>query len=171
MDIRMPGMDGIEATRHLSSGVGTADVKVLVLTTFDADEYVYQALEAGASGFLLKDTTPADLIAAVHTVARGDALLAPTITRRLIEQYLRSGTPAAGQASSGPSPLAGLTPREHAVLIAVARGLSNHEIADDLYLSYSTVKTHVSHLLTKLQVRDRAQLVMLAFQSGMMPGR
>jgi DNA-binding NarL/FixJ family response regulator len=172
MDIRMPGMDGIEATRHLTTGTGTSDIRVLVLTTFDADEYVYQALQAGASGFLLKDTTPADLIAAVHTVARGDALLSPAITRRLIDSYLRTGSPAAALApADAPQALPELTPREHDVLAAVARGQSNHEIADDLYLSYSTVKTHVSHLFTKLGARDRAQLVIRAYQAGVVAER
>jgi DNA-binding NarL/FixJ family response regulator len=170
MDIRMPGMDGIEATRHLTAGADPGTTRVLVLTTFDADEYVFQALQAGASGFLLKDTPPGDLITAVRTVARGDALLSPAITRRLIESYLRAGTPAApaqvpGQAGVLPE----LTPREHDVLAGVARGRSNHEIAEDLYLSYSTVKTHVSHLLTKLDVRDRAQLVIRAYQAGVVP--
>ena len=165
MDIRMPGMDGIEATRHLTAGDGPP--RVLVLTTFDTDEYVYQALAAGASGFLLKDTTPADLIAAVHTVARGDSLLAPTITRRLIESYLQTTAPGAGStAAAGTLALPDLTPREHDVLAAVARGRSNHEIADELFLSYSTVKTHISHLFTKLEARDRAQLVIRAYESG-----
>jgi DNA-binding NarL/FixJ family response regulator len=167
MDIRMPGMDGIEATRHLTAGADLGATRVLVLTTFDADEYVFQALQAGASGFLLKDTPPADLIAAVRTVARGDALLSPAITRRLIESYLRAGTPPDPDRAPGPATaLPDLTPREHDVLAAVARGRSNHEIAEDLYLSYSTVKTHVSHLFTKLGVRDRAQLVIRAYQAG-----
>lgn len=164
MDIRMPDMDGIEATRHLTSAPGTRGVRVLVLTTFDADEYVYQALQAGASGFLLKDTTPRDLIDAVHTVAGGDALLAPTITRRLIESYLHTGT---SRPSRPKTVLPELTSRERDVLAAVAQGQSNHEIAEVLFLSYSTVKTHVSHLLTKLGARDRAQLVIRAYQAGM----
>jgi DNA-binding NarL/FixJ family response regulator len=165
MDIRMPGMDGIEATRHLTAGDGPP--RVLVLTTFDTDEYVYQALAAGASGFLLKDTTPAELIAAVHTVTRGDALLAPAITRRLIESYLHTTAPGANTATqTGTLALPDLTPRERDVLTAVARGRSNHEIADELFLSYSTVKTHISHLFTKLEARDRAQLVIRAYQAG-----
>jgi DNA-binding NarL/FixJ family response regulator len=167
----MPDMDGIEATRHLTSGADASATRVLVLTTFDADEYVFQALQAGASGFLLKNTLPGDLITAVRTVARGDALLSPAITRRLIESYLHAGTPPqptrpAGQETTLPP----LTPREHDVLAGVARGQSNHEIAEDLYLSYSTVKTHVSHLFTKLGVRDRAQLVIRAYQAGVVTG-
>ena len=170
MDIRMPGMDGIEATRHLTAGADPGATRVLVLTTFDADEYVFQALQAGASGFLLKDTPPGDLITAVRTVARGDALLSPAITRRLIESYLRTGTPQASGLDPAPAAaLPELTPREHDVLAGVARGRSNHEIAEDLYLSYSTVKTHVSHLFTKLGVRDRAQLVIRAYQAGVVP--
>ncbi len=171
MDIRMPDMDGIEATRHLTSGADAGATRVLVLTTFDADEYVFQALQAGASGFLLKDTLPGDLIAAVRTVARGDALLSPAITRRLIESYLHAGTPPDPTRPPGPATtLPPLTPREHDVLAGVARGQSNHEIAEDLYLSYSTVKTHVSHLFTKLGVRDRAQLVIRAYQAGVVTG-
>jgi DNA-binding NarL/FixJ family response regulator len=171
MDIRMPDMDGIEATRHLTAGADTRGTRVLVLTTFDADEYVFQALQAGASGFLLKDTLPDDLITAVHIVARGDALLSPAITRRLIESYLHAGTPPGPPPAPGPAlVLPQLTSREHDVLAGVARGQSNHEIAEDLYLSYSTVKTHVSHLFTKLGVRDRAQLVIRAYQAGSSPG-
>ena len=165
MDIRMPGMDGIEATRHITSAPGTADVRVLVVTTFDGDEYVVDALRAGASGFLLKDTPPGDLIRGVAVVAQGDALLAPAITLRLIDRFVR----ADGPASPGTEPvtLPPLTQREHEVLVAVAEGLSNPEIAERLYVSYSTVKTHVSHLLTKLGARDRAQLVMLAHRAGL----
>jgi DNA-binding NarL/FixJ family response regulator len=161
MDVRMPRMDGIEATRHLMSGTQAAGVRVLVLTTFHDDEYVYDALRAGASGFLLKDTEPAELVAAVRTVAAGESLLAPAVTRRLIERYVVN---AADQRSG--TPLPALTERETAVLGAVARGLSNREIAEEMYVSYSTVKTHVSHLLAKLEARDRAQLVMLAYRSG-----
>jgi DNA-binding NarL/FixJ family response regulator len=167
MDIRMPDMDGIEATRHLTAGADPGATRVLVLTTFDADEYVFQALQAGASGFLLKDTLPGDLITAVRTVAGGDALLSPAITRRLIESYLRAGTPPDPARAPGPAmALPQLTAREHDVLTGVARGRSNHEIAEDLFLSYSTVKTHISHLFTKLGVRDRAQLVIRAYQAG-----
>jgi DNA-binding NarL/FixJ family response regulator len=164
MDIRMPGMDGIEATRHITSGPETGGVRVLVVTTFDGDEYVVDALRAGASGFLLKDTAPADLIHAVTVVAAGDALLAPGVTLRLIDRFVRvePDRPAADAVV-----LASLTTREEEVLVAVADGLSNPEIADRLNVSYSTVKTHVSHLLTKLEARDRAQLVMLAHRSGL----
>ncbi|WP_250032130.1 response regulator [Paractinoplanes maris] len=167
MDIRMPEMDGIEATRHLTTSPQTAGVRVLVLTTFDTDEYVYHALRAGASGFLLKDVAPVDLIAAVKTVARGEALLSPHLTRRLIEHYVGRdpGTPQNERPASPTLP--GLTQRELDVLAAVARGLSNMEISAEMYVSYSTVKTHVSHLLTKLGARDRAQLVMLAYRSGL----
>jgi DNA-binding NarL/FixJ family response regulator len=162
MDIRMPNMDGIEATRHLATSPHTNGVRVLVLTTFDADAFVYDALRAGASGFVLKDIAPADLIAAVKTVAAGEALLAPAITRRLIERFVLPAVAA------GPPPtLPELTQREHDVLRAVARGLSNVEIAAEMFVSYSTVKTHVSHLLTKLGARDRAQLVMIAYRSGL----
>lgn len=162
MDVRMPRMDGIEATRHLISGTQTGDVRVLVLTTFDDDEHVYDALQAGASGFLLKDTEPADLVAAVKVVAAGDALLAPGVTRRLIERLVAIDGRQDPRIS-----LPVLTARETDVLAAVARGLSNVEIATELFVSYSTVKTHVSHLLAKLSARDRAQLVMLAYRSGL----
>jgi DNA-binding NarL/FixJ family response regulator len=159
MDIRMPRMDGIEATRHLTASPLAAGVRVLVLTTFDGDEYVYHALRAGASGFLLKDVAPTDLIAAVKIVAAGESLLAPAITRRLIENFVAGP----GAAITLPP----LTERERDVLDAVARGLSNMEIAAEMFVSYSTVKTHVSHLLTKLDARDRAQLVMIAYRSGL----
>jgi DNA-binding NarL/FixJ family response regulator len=162
MDIRMPRMDGIEATRHLTTSKQTAHVKVLVLTTFDGDEYVYDALRAGASGFLLKDTTPEDLIRAVHIVAEGESLLAPSVTKRLIERFVE----VAPDTASDDTALPDLTERERDVLVAVAQGLSNVEIGEQLHVSYSTVKTHVSHLLSKLAVRDRAQLVVLAYRSG-----
>jgi DNA-binding NarL/FixJ family response regulator len=161
MDIRMPGMDGIEATRHITSSPSTAGVRVLVLTTFAADEYVLAALRAGASGFLLKDTEPAALVQAVKVVAAGDALLAPEVTRRMLDRFAQTSEPRE------PLGLPPLTQREQEVLIAVALGLSNAEIADRLVVSYSTVKTHVSHLLTKLDARDRAQLVMLAHRAGL----
>lgn len=166
MDIRMPGTDGLAATRAIvQEGVRT---KVLVLTTFDLDEHVFEALRAGASGFLPKDTAPEDLLHALRVVAAGEALLAPAITRRLIEEFLRRA-PAAPPA--GPAGLGTLTEREVEVLRAVARGLSNVEIAEDLVVSYATVKTHVSRLLMKLGARDRAQLVMLAYEGGVVaPG-
>ena len=159
MDIRMPGMDGIEATRHITSSPITASVKVLVLTTFAADDYVVAALRAGASGFVLKDTEPAELVRAVTVVAAGEALLAPEVTRRMLDRFARGEREVIE--------LPALTQREHEVLVAVALGLSNLEIADRLVVSYSTVKTHVSHLLTKLDARDRAQLVRLAHRAGL----
>jgi DNA-binding NarL/FixJ family response regulator len=167
MDIRMPRMDGLEATRRIVADELLAGVRVLVLTTFDLDEYVYQALRAGASGFLLKDTPPADLLAAIRVVAAGDALLAPRVTRRLIEEFARRPEPAA----VAPAALAALTQREREVLALVARGLTNAEIADRLYVSAATTKTHVSRVLAKLAARDRAQLVMLAYETGLVtPG-
>ena len=159
MDVRMPGMDGIEATRHITSSPLTSGVKVLVLTTFAADDYVVAALRAGASGFVLKDTEPGDLVQAVRIVAAGEALLAPEVTRRMLDRFARSEREALE--------LPPLTQREHEVLVALALGLSNLEIADRLVVSYSTVKTHVSHLLTKLEARDRSQLVMLAHRAGL----
>ncbi len=159
MDVRMPGMDGIEATRHITSSPLTSGVKVLVLTTFAADDYVVAALRAGASGFVLKDTEPGDLVQAVRIVAAGEALLAPEVTRRMLDRFARSERETLE--------LPPLTQREHEVLVALALGLSNLEIADRLVVSYSTVKTHVSHLLTKLEARDRSQLVMLAHRAGL----
>ncbi|MCP3422618.1 response regulator [Nocardioides pinisoli] len=159
MDIRMPGMDGIEATRHITSSPLTASVHVLVLTTFAADDYVVAALRAGASGFVLKDTEPSELVRAVRVVAAGHALLAPEVTRRMLHLFAQGEREALT--------LPPLTRREHEVLVALALGLSNLEIADRLVVSYSTVKTHVSHLLTKLEARDRAQLVMLAHRAGL----
>jgi DNA-binding NarL/FixJ family response regulator len=167
MDIRMPRMDGLEATRRIVADELLAGVRVLVLTTFDLDEYVYQALRAGASGFLLKDTPPADLLAAIRVVAAGDALLAPRVTRRLIEEFARRPEPAA----VAPAALAALTQREREVLALVARGLTNAEISERLYVSAATTKTHVSRVLAKLRARDRAQLVMLAYETGLVtPG-
>ena len=164
MDVRMPDLNGIEATRVIMSDPATADTRVLILTTFDLDEYVYGALRAGASGFLLKDTLPDDLVSAVRVIAAGDSLLGPTVTRRLIGEFVRRGP--TGEA--GPAPgLELLTGREREVLVAVAKGRSNAEIADDLVMSYATAKTHVSRLLTKLGVRDRAQLVVAAYESGL----
>ncbi len=162
MDVRMPLMDGIEATRQIIGQGGEARPHVLILTTFDLDQYVYEALRAGASGFLLKDTPPQDLVAAIRTVAAGDALLAPSVTRRLIERFV--GLPA-------PRPqrtdvLADLTPREADVLRLVARGLSNREIAEQLVVSTTTVKSHVARLLMKLDLHDRTQAVVLAYETG-----
>jgi DNA-binding NarL/FixJ family response regulator len=167
MDIRMPRMDGLEATRRIVALDRAEAVRVLVLTTFDLDEYVYQALRAGASGFLLKDTPPADLLAAIRVVAAGDALLAPSVTRRLIAEFAHRPQPSAVT----PAALAALTDREREVLALVARGLSNAEIAEALVVSGATAKTHVSRVLAKLGARDRAQLVMLAYETGLVtPG-
>jgi len=168
MDIRMPGTDGLTATRTLMADPGTASTRVLILTTFDQDEYVFAAIRAGASGFLLKDTPPDQLLAAIHVVAGGDALLAPAVTRRLIEEFVRRSPKDPRMPATG---LDLLTDRETEVLRAVAHGRSNAEIAAELFISYATAKTHVSRLLTKLQVRDRAQLVMLAYENGIVsPG-
>jgi DNA-binding NarL/FixJ family response regulator len=165
MDIRMPGMDGLEATRRLMTTQNPP--RVLMLTTFDLDEYVYDALRAGASGFLLKDVRPEQLAEAVRAVAAGDTLLAPAITRRLVEQYLRRPPPGART----PLGLGELTDRELDVLRLVARGKSNQQIADTLFLGESTVKTHLTHLFAKLGLRDRAQAVVLAYESGLIqPG-
>jgi DNA-binding NarL/FixJ family response regulator len=168
MDIRMPTMDGLEATRRLSAEPRLVDTKVLILTTFEADDYVFEALRAGASGFLLKDTDPPDLLAAVRVVARGDALLAPSVTRRLIAEV----TARPGRGSPGDrAALNLLTEREREVLALVATGLTNDEIAADLFLSPLTAKTHVSRILTKLGARDRAQLVVIAYETGVVtPG-
>ncbi|MGS2642219.1 response regulator [Streptosporangium sp. LJ11] len=163
MDVRMPEMDGIEATRRICGPAGVPGVRVLMLTTFDLDEYVYAALRAGASGFLLKDTPPGDLLAAIRVVASGEALLAPTVTRRLIAEFSRRPEPARPTARE----LDGITGRELDVLALVARGLSNTEIADHLTLSLATVKTHVGRLLGKLGARDRAQLVIVAYETGL----
>jgi DNA-binding NarL/FixJ family response regulator len=169
MDIRMPVVDGLEATRRISADKTLADTRVLILTTFEADDYVFEALRAGASGFLLKDTEPADLLTAVRVVARGDALLAPSVTRRLIAEV----TSRPGRGSPGAQPaLETLTEREKEVLTLVATGLTNDEIAAELYLSPLTAKTHVSRILAKLGARDRAQLVVIAYESGVVtPGR
>ena len=163
MDVRMPQMDGIEATRRICGAPETAAVRVLILTTFDLDDYVYSALRAGASGFLLKDTPPGDLLSAIEVVAAGDALLAPSITRRLIAEFSRRPEPAATPAAG----LAGITDRERDVLLLIARGLSNTEIAAHLHLGLATVKTHIGRLLSKLHARDRAQLVIAAYESGL----
>ncbi len=166
MDVRMPVMDGIEATRHLVAGNG--DARVLILTTFDLDDYVYAALRAGASGFMLKDAPADQLINAVRVIAAGDALLAPSVTRLLIEEVSRR--PSVDAATVAPG-LADLTERELEVLRSMARGLSNGEIATQLYLGEATVKTHVGRVLTKLGLRDRVQAVVVAYESGLVtPG-
>jgi len=162
MDVRMPEVDGIEATRQLLAD-GGVDAKVVMLTTFDMDEYVYDALRAGASGFLLKDVPPEQLVAGIRAVAGGDALLAPSVTRRVIEEFVRR-PPAS--ARSLPQ-LGELTARELEVLKLIARGLSNAEIAKELFVSETTVKTHVAHVLTKLGLRDRVQAVVLAYETGL----
>ncbi|MFL6190246.1 MAG: response regulator [Actinomycetes bacterium] len=169
MDIRMPRLDGLEATRRLA-GPGVADpVRVLMLTTFDLDEYVFEALRAGASGFLLKDLPREDLVAAVRVVAAGDALLAPQVTRRLIEEFARRPPPAGGR---DPAALAALTARERETLELLARGLTNAELAEALYVSEHTVKTHVGNVLAKLGLRDRIHAVILAYEIGLVqPGQ
>jgi DNA-binding NarL/FixJ family response regulator len=167
MDVRMPKLDGIEATRRIGADPALAAVRVLVLTTFDLDEYVYDALRAGASGFLLKDTSPEDLHRAVQVVAEGGALISPHVTRRLIAEF--SSRPAAGRPRG--TLAQHLTSREIEVLTLVARGLSNAEVAAELVLSPLTTKTHVSRILTKLGLRDRAQLVVAAYENGLvLPG-
>ncbi|MBM0274667.1 response regulator [Micromonospora tarensis] len=167
MDVRMPEMDGIEATRRICADPATAGTKVIILTTFDLDEYVYGALRAGASGFLLKDTPPADLMTGIRVVAAGEALLAPTVTRRLVDEFARRPEPSRPL----PRQLDGVTEREREVLTLIARGLSNAELATHLNLSLATVKTHIGRLLTKLAVRDRAQLVIVAYETGLVgPG-
>jgi len=162
MDVRMPEVDGIEATRQLLAD-GGVDAKVVMLTTFDMDEYVYDALRAGASGFLLKDVPPEQLVAGIRAVAGGDALLAPSVTRRVIEEFVRRPP---SSARSLPQ-LGELTARELEVLKLIARGLSNAEIAKELFVSETTVKTHVAHVLTKLGLRDRVQAVVLAYETGL----
>ena len=182
MDVRMPVLDGIEATRQITAAPESSRVRLIILTTFDLDEYVFGALRAGASGFLLKDTLPADLLTAIRVVAAGDALLAPSITRRLISEFASKPAPAPASASAAGAPTGGpaalalsrtghvadlLTERECEVLRLVATGLSNAEIADRLCISPATAKTHVAHLLTKLDSRDRVQLVIIAYQAGL----
>src|SRR5262245_15266634 len=162
MDIRMPELDGLAATRLLLETPGVT-ARVLVLTTFDLDEYVYEALRAGASGFLLKDTPPEQLVAGIAVIARGEALLAPSVTRRVVEEFARK--PRAR--SDDQAALEQLTPRELEVLRLIARGLSNTEIAGELFVSETTVKTHVAHILMKLELRDRVQAVVLAYEAGL----
>jgi DNA-binding NarL/FixJ family response regulator len=162
MDIRMPELDGLEATRRILAADATA--RVLILTTFDLDEYVYEALRAGASGFVLKDDPPEQLLAAIRTVAGGDALLSPAITKRVIKQFARTPRPAS------PRALDELTERERDVFRLIARGLSNAEIGRELYISETTVKTHITHILQKLHLRDRVQAVVLAYETGLFEG-
>jgi DNA-binding NarL/FixJ family response regulator len=172
MDIRMPRLDGIEATRRIAASPGLNAVHVIILTTFELDEYVFEAIRAGAAGFLVKDTDAAELIRAVRVVAAGEALLSPTVTRRLISEFAvrtrGADSPAARAAQAG---LAELTPRETEVVALVAQGLSNDEISRKIYVSTSTVKTHCARAMTKLGARDRAQLVVVAYQAGLVrPG-
>lgn len=167
MDIRMPEMDGLEATREVLASDESGPTRVLVLTTFDADEYVYGALRAGASGFLLKDTEPEELLAAIRVVAAGEALLAPSVTRRLIADFARRPAPQ----RTSPDALKTLTDRESEVMAIVAEGLSNAEIAERLVISPATAKTHVSRIMMKLAARDRAQLVIIAYESGLISPR
>jgi DNA-binding NarL/FixJ family response regulator len=167
MDIRMPEMDGIEATRRIIAADDDSQLRVLMLTTFDLDEYVYDALRAGASGFLLKDVPADQLVQGIRLVAAGEALLAPSVTRRLIEEFSKGP-----RARHEPAALAELTPRELEVFTLIARGMSNHEIAEGLVVSETTVKTHVARVLMKLGVRDRVQAVVLAYESGLVvPGQ
>jgi DNA-binding NarL/FixJ family response regulator len=163
MDIRMPGLDGIEATRQITAAPETSGVRVLILTTFDLDEYVFAALRAGASGYLIKDTPPADLLSAIRVIAAGDALLAPRVTRRLIAEFTSRPDPSSRPAAA----LAEITEREREVLTLIGLGLSNTEIAAQLHVSMSTAKTHVGRLLMKLAARDRAQLVIAAYDAGL----
>jgi DNA-binding NarL/FixJ family response regulator len=167
MDIRMPEMDGLEATRRILAAKPASGCRIIILTTFDLDQYVYAALTAGASGFLLKDTSPEQLVAAVRLVRTGDALLAPSITRRLVERF----APHRSEQVHVHADLSGLTPRELEVLRLLARGLSNAELAAELTVSEATVKTHVARILSKLQLRDRVQAVVVAYQTGLVgPG-
>jgi DNA-binding NarL/FixJ family response regulator len=159
MDIRMPALDGLQATRRILASDNAA--RILILTTFDLDEYVFAALRAGASGFVLKDDSPEQLIAAIRTVADGEALLSPTITKRVIQKFARMSRPAP------PEQLDELSDRERDVFRLMARGLSNAEIGNELYISETTVKTHVTHILQKLDLRDRVQAVVLAYQTGL----
>ena len=183
MDIRMPGTDGLEATRQITGrGAATADPgdggsadsgpRVLVLTTFEIDEYVYEAVRAGASGFLLKRTPPEDLLDGIRIVASGEALLAPSVTRRLLDEFAKATAPGARPTEVRDRDLDRLTDREREVLILIAQGLSNREIADQLYISESTAKTHVKRILMKLNLRDRVHAVVLAYERGLLhPGR
>ncbi|PRY41464.1 response regulator [Umezawaea tangerina] len=167
MDVRMPVMDGIEATRRICGSPDTDDVRILILTMFNLDSYVFAALRAGASGFLLKDAPPETLLDAIRVVADGDGLLSPTLTRRLITEFASGQQPAPPRVGT----LSGITGREREVLVLIARGMTNAEIAAHLHLSPATVKTHISHLLGKLEARDRAQLVIAAYETGLVSPR
>jgi DNA-binding NarL/FixJ family response regulator len=168
MDVRMPGLDGLEATRRITADPVLADVRVLILTTFEIDEYVFEALRAGASGFLLKDAEPGDLVRAVRVVAGGEALLSPTVTRRLIAEFVARPE----RRAASPASLEALTDREREVLSHIATGLSNDELAETLVISPATVRTHINRVMTKLAARDRAQLVVMAYEAGLVaPGR
>ncbi len=169
MDIRMPEMDGIEATRQICSNPGLSSTRVLMLTTFETDEYVSATLRAGASGFLLKDAEPAELLDAIRIVAEGDSLLSPSVTRRLIEAFV--ATPQRALRTSMTQELEALTERELEVLTLVARGLNNFEIADELFMSVATAKTHVSRIMAKLDARDRTQLVIIGYNTGLVAPR
>ena len=169
MDVRMPDGDGIEATRQITGSAETCTTRVLILTTFDLDEYVFAALHAGASGFLLKSTEPGQLLTAIRVIADGDSLLAPSVTRRLVAEFTRRPPPprpAMPPGNSASAALAGITAREREVLALIATGLSNSELAARLCISEATAKTHVGHLLTKLSARDRVHLVIIAYQTG-----
>jgi DNA-binding NarL/FixJ family response regulator len=171
MDVRMPGVDGIEATRRILAGATATPPAVLVLTTFDDDEYVFGALQAGAAGFLLKDAGPDVLVAAVRTVAAGDALVDPSVTRRLVERWVALEATSAPPSRAMPAAVGTLSSREQEILVGLARGRTNRELADELIVSEATVKTHVSNLLTKLGVRSRVQAVVLAYETGIVrPG-
>lgn len=171
MDIRMPRMNGIEATRAITSDPALADVRVLILTTFDVDEYVYDALAAGAGGFLLKDAEPDDIASAVRVVADGDALIQPSVMRRLVETFVRTRPAAASAGFGGRGAFSALTEREREILVLVARGMTNDEIGGELFISPATVKTHLARIMAKLDAHDRAQLVVLAYEGGLVkPG-
>lgn len=167
MDVRMPEMDGIEAAREIHGDPRLAATRVLVLTTFDIDEYVYDALAAGASGFLLKDAEPDDIAAAIHVIAEGDALIQPSVMRRLVETFVASRPRATRTSSSDAAAISTLTDREREILVLVARGLTNEQIAEEFVISPATVKTHVARVMGKLDAHDRAQLVVFAYETGL----